>query len=99
MTIEIEPRPTVLGDLPFALISDVARKTTGVRCLWLQCVPGGYRRARRARRRHPFCKYGNPLHRTVFKISNSSAVGTPFDDVLSHEGELTFGRSHGLTRG
>lgn len=41
MTIEIEPRPTVLGDLPFAFISDAATKTTGVRCLWPAVCPRG----------------------------------------------------------
>lgn len=41
VTIEIEPRPTVQGDLPSALISDAARKTTGVsvRGAW-RCVRG-----------------------------------------------------------
>ena len=41
VTIEIDPRPTVLGDLPFALISDAARETTGVRCLWRAMCPRG----------------------------------------------------------
>lgn len=35
----------------------------------------------------------------VFKISNPSAVWAAVDDVLGHEGELTFDGGHGLTLG
>lgn len=59
MTIEIEPRPTVLGNLPFALISDAASKTTGV-SVASRAVCRGSSSARSARGRHPTRNYGTP---------------------------------------
>lgn len=62
--------------------------------------PGVVPVAEEPRCRHPYWKYGNPLHRNgCSKSQNPSAVSTAVDDVLGHEGELAFDGGDGLIIG